>query len=259
MTGQTTAGRSPSHLRRALVFLAVVWSIGAGFLGLQALFLQLSDLSLAHVVPAKIGLPTQSAAGAARCKDVVKTLTPHENQGQASASRYRAWSMGFQFGYADEMANGASQDAGQVNKMMGAAQELARALGVPNVALPQGHRAYGIRDFTVSLEEDPQCVSAALAKRYSEQHASLYRFGAAVGLAMVYRMVVPRAEPLLEPQIRVYGQAGGVPAELWQPLLAERIAAEPNSTNHLNNQSNNQAAAVLAMVRRIDSYVKTLD
>jgi len=255
MTGQSTAGPSPSHLRRALVFLAVVWSIGAGFLGLQALFLRLSDFSLAHIVPAKIGLPTQSAAGAARCQEVVKTLMPPENQAQARASRYRAWSMGFQFGYADEMANRASQDAGQVNKMMAAAQELARGLGVPNVALPQGHRAYGIRDFTVSLEEDPQCVSAALAKRYSEQHANLYKFGAAVGLAVVYRMVVPRAESVLEPQIRVYGRAGRVPAELWQPLLAERIGAEANSTK----QATDQAAAVLAMARRIDSYVKTLD
>jgi hypothetical protein len=55
-------------------------------------------------------------------------------------------------------------------------------------------------------------------------------------------MAIPRAKPLLDLQLRIYGQAGRS-VKLWQRLLAERIAAEPNTTNHWNNQT----AAVLAM------------
>ena len=245
MSGQGIAAPSKNRPRRALMFLAVVWSIGAGFLVLQALFLQMSDFSLGHLVPVEMGLAKQSAAGAAHCRDVLKTVAV-VNQGAVSASRYGAWNLGFQLGFA-----GAIHDASRITKTLADAQTLAHSLGVPEVALPKGHAAYGMRDFSVSLEEDPQCVSATLAARYSAQHASLYKLGAAVGLAMVYRAAISDTGAILEPEIKSYGRTAGVPPELWQPLLEKRIAIEPGSGSRV--------AAVQGMVRRLDSYIKTLD
>jgi len=211
--------------RRALKFLAIVWSIGAGFIALQALFVRISDFSLRHFAPAELGMAKQSAAGAAHCQQVVKTIAAAENRGAGSASRYRAWMMGYQFGVADSGAQ----------KTLEGTQALARGLGVPEVALPAGHVAYAARDFAVSLEEDPQCVSAALAKRYSTQHASLYKFGAAVGLTAGSNAVL-----IQEPEIRAYGRAAGIPQELWQPLLEKKIPVQP-------------------VVSRINSYIKSLN
>jgi hypothetical protein len=228
-------GMSGHRLRRGVKFLAVVWSIGAGFLVLQALFVRVSDFSLGHFAPAEMALAKQSAAGAAHCREVLKTFTAN-NQGTGRASRYRAWRLGYQLGVAD----GGTQGSARVMKILADAQTLAHSLGVPEVALPSGHAAYGIRDFTVSLEEDPQCVSAALAMRYSPRHASLYKFGAAVGLAMVYRAAISDAEAVLEPEIRAYGRAASVPQALWQPLLEKQIAVQ-------------------AAVSRIDGYIRAVD
>ena len=218
-------GRRPP--RRVVKFLAVVWSIGAGFLILQELSMRVSDFRFGHFAPAEMVLPKQSPEGAAHCQEVLKTVAIGGNQGPGSASKYRAWSLGYRFGAADSASDAA--------KLLADARMLAHDLGVPEVALPRGHMAYAIRDFTVSLEEDPQCVSAALAKRYSPQHANFFKFGAAVGLA-----ASAGAGAVLEPQIRIYGGTASVPPALWQPLLDKQ-------------------AAVQRVANGIDSYIRTLD
>jgi hypothetical protein len=210
--------------RRALKFLVIVWSIGAGFLALEAVFVRISDFSLGHFAPAEMALTKQTPAGAARCREILKGIATADKDA-ARASRYRAWMLGYQFGVANSGAR----------KTLENAQALARDLGVPEAALAKGHLAYAAHDFAVSLEEDPQCVSAALAKRYSNQHAGFYKFGAAVGLTAGSDAVLTQ-----EPQIRAYGRAAGVPQELWQPLIEKK-------------------AAVRSIVRRIDSYIKGLD
>ncbi len=211
--------------RRVVKFLAIVWSIAAGFLALEALFLRISDFSLGHVAPAELALAKQSPAGAAHCREIVKGIAPVERRGTDGADHYRAWMLGYQFGIANS----------GVPNMIENARALARDVGVPEMEIPKGHMAYAAHDFAVSLEEDPQCVSAALAKRYSMQHASLYKFGAAVGMTAGSGGIL-----IQEPQIRVYGRAAGVPQELWQPLLEKK-------------------AAMKDVVSQIDSYVRRLD
>jgi hypothetical protein len=211
--------------RRVLKFLAIVWSIAAGFLALGALFVRISDFSLGHVAPAELALAKQSTEGAAHCRDVVKGIAPVESREAGAASHYRAWMLGYQFGIANSGARNALETA----------WALARELRVPEMEVPKGHVAYAANDFAVSLEEDPQCVSAALARRYSVQHAGLYKFGAAVGMTAGSGGILTQ-----EPQIRVYGRAAGVPQELWQPLLGKK-------------------AIMKDVVSRIDGYIRRLD
>jgi len=211
--------------RGVLKFLAIVWLIAAGFLGLEALFVRISDFSLRHVAPAELALSKQSPAGAAHCREIVKGIAPAQSQGASGASHYRAWMLGYQFGIANSGAPNTLETA----------RALARELDIPEMEIPKGHMAFAAHDFAVSLEEDPQCVSAALAKRYSNRHASLYKFGAAVGLTAGSDAVLTQ-----EAQIRVYGPAAGVPQDLWQPLL-EKKEAVPTAVN------------------RIESYIKGLD
>jgi hypothetical protein len=208
-----------------LKFLAIVWLIAAGFLGLEALFVRISDFSLRHVAPAELALAKQSPEGAAHCREVVKAVVPMESRGLGAASHYSAWMLGYQFGIANSGAP----------NMIESARALARGLGVPEMEMPKGHVAYAAQDFAVSLEEDPQCVSAVLMKLYSAQHASLYKFGAAVGMTASSGGIL-----MQEPQIRVYGRAAGVPEQLWQPLLDKK-------------------AVMKDVVGRIDSYIRRLD
>ncbi len=120
-------------------------------------------------------------------------------------------------------------------------------LGIPPLALPQHRRsAYALREFAESLEEDPPCVAAAFQFRHTPRHAALYKFGATVGFVSTYRRMVPQLNDVLTPELRLYGSAAGIPAELYAPLLGPSTAG-PNAISGLVVQS----------VKRIDVYIRS--
>lgn len=122
------------------------------------------------------------------------------------------------------------------------------ALGIPSLALPEhGRPVYALREFTGSLEKDAQCVAAALESRYSPRHAALYKFGAAFGFASVYRRLVPQLDDILAPQLRIYGTAAGVPANLYTALGQPLSNAPGTDVEHI----------VQSVVSRMDEYLKS--
>lgn len=110
-----------------------------------------------------------------------------------------------------------------------------------------GRSAYALRDFSVFLEEDTPCVAAALQSRHSPRYAALFKFGATVGLGSVYWRLAPELNDVLAPQLRVYGSAAGIPADLYNPLLGQHVAG--------SGADEGQAAE--SVVKRIDAYIKS--
>jgi len=234
-----------SRARRILVFLAVVWSIGAAFLALEASMVELSWFSSSKALPANLVLPKQSQAAFVHCQDVVKNLPPSAQNANLDAQAwYLAWRLGYMLGSADgSLTSGAANRAAAENVLRQSLQATS-ALGIPPLVLPEhGRSAYALREFSVFLEEDTPCVAAALQFRHSPRYAALFKFGATVGFGSVYRRLAPQLNDVLAPQLRVYGSAAGIPADLYNPLLDQNVAGE--------------GQAVESVVNRIDSYLKS--
>lgn len=237
------------RVRRTLVFLAVVWSIGSLFLALEALMRELSWFSASKSLPANLVLPKQSHAAFLHCQEVVKGLpAPAQTPEDAKRTPYLVWSIGYMLGSADaSIAAGIAKQAA-VERVLQQSLPVTNALGIPPIALPQhGRLAYALSEFSTFLEEDPPCVAAALESRYSPKNAALFKFGAAVGFAGVYRRLAPQLNDVLAPQLRIYGAAAGIPADLYSGLLSPSRATEPGA---------DAGRAVQSVLSQIDTYVR---
>ena len=246
-----TAASAHPRARRTLVFLVVVWSIGAVFLALEAGMAELTWFSSSNSLPANLVLSKQSQAAFVHCQEVVKNLPPPARNANIDARQagYLAWRLGYMLGSADgALSSGAAKQAGIENVMRQSLQATS-ALAIPPLALPEhGRSAYALREFSVFLEEDPPCVAAALQFRRSPRHAALYKFGAAVGFASIYRRLAPMLVDVLAPEVRIYGSAAGIPADLYAPLLGQPVPSGPGA---------DPGQALQSVVNRIDDYIRT--
>lgn len=244
-----TADSAHTRTRRILVFLAVVWAIGAAFLALEAGMTELSWFSSSKSLPANLVLPKQSQAAFAHCQEVVKSLPrPAQNAGSDGQAWYLAWRLGFLLGSADASLTSGRASRAAAENMLQQSLQATSALGIPPLILPEhGRSAYALREFSVFLEEDTPCVAAALQFRHSPKHAALFRFGATVGFSNLYRRLAPELNDVLAPQLRVYGSAAGIPSDLYDPLLGQHAAG--------SGADERQAAE--SVVNRIDSYIKS--
>ncbi|MGA7411915.1 MAG: hypothetical protein WBW33_15660, partial [Bryobacteraceae bacterium] len=241
---------SHRRVRRTLIFLAVVWSIGAVFLALEAGMTTLTWFSSSKSLPADLVLPRQSQAALAHCQEVVKGLPASpQNADIGTQAGYLAWRLGYMLGSADATITSGAANRAVVENALRPALQVTSVLGIPPIALPQHARsAYAIREFSVSLEEDTTCVAATLQSRYSARDAALYKFGATVGFASVYRRLAPQLDDVLAPQIRIYGSAAGIPAELYAPLLGQSVVTAPGT---------DAGQAVQSVVNRIDASIRS--
>jgi hypothetical protein len=248
---RATAVPMASRVRKTFVFLVVVWSIGAVCLALEAGMTGLTWFSSSRSLPANLVLPRQSQAAFAHCQEVVKNLPPPAQNASIDAQQasYLAWRLGYMLGSADGALTSGAANHAAVENVMQQSLQATGALGIPSLALPEhGRSAYALREFSVFLEEDTPCVAAALQFRHSPRHAALYKFGATVGFASVYRRLAPTLADVLAPEVRIYGSAAGLPANLYAPLLGQSIASGPGA---------DPGQALQSIVNRIDAYIKT--
>jgi hypothetical protein len=246
MERRETSGTAVGPLRRPLLFLAVVWAIGGAFLALESGFAAFVK-SLPRWFPAVNALPRQSEAARVHCQQVVKDF-PQRTADRGLPTAYLAWRLGYVLGVAEGLVITGAQGV-QGGELIRSSKPLSQALWVPDVTLPaRGAAAYGLRDFAVFLAEDPQCVATTLESRYSPRHSALFRFGAAIGTASVWRQAAPEIGPILEPQIQIYGAAAQVPSQLAQPLLEKSIPAPPGVDARLEVEN---------IAQRIDAFIKT--
>ena len=249
MTATTATPRTGRRVRRVLIFLMVVWSLGAAFLGLQAGLISLLDYGFSAGLPATMAIPKQSQAAVAHCKEVVSALplSPPDPQ-LAMKAPYLAWQLGNVVGFADGLLSAQAARREQIAGLIQPSVALSRALAVPQPALPEHQSsAFALREFTLFLADDHQCVAAALDSRHSARHAALYKFGAVVGFASVYRRLAPAVGAVFGPEIEAYGSAAGLPREVWGPWLEKSMPAP---------QGSDAREAVPAALRYLNEYIR---
>src|SRR6185436_8181987 len=133
-------------------------------------------------------------------------------------------------GSADGSLSSGAANREAVENVLRQSAPITNALGIPSLSLPEHRRsAYAMREFSVFLEEDPPCVAAVLQFTRSPRHAALYKFGAAVGFASVYRRLAPTLGDVLAPEVRIYGSTAAIPAGLLAPLLGQPDASGPGT------------------------------
>jgi hypothetical protein len=236
-----------SRLRRGLLFVAIVWSVAAAF---QLLFygipwlldraVKSGWLADTFVIP-RPARPTDCSAA---IRDVPQGAPDAATLSQA---RVAAYELGLVVGMATGARNAGMAGDGDQGQLQATRHALASQLGLPAPEIPTAHRmANALHDFEVHIATDPQCIGARLAKRYSDEHDALYRFGAFAGHSAVYRGAAPQLGALFVADLRHYGKAAGLPEDAWRPLIAA-----PSATPGAQAQ-----AAARAAVGRIDSLLR---
>jgi hypothetical protein len=133
-------------------------------------------------------------------------------------------------------------DPKEIESAIDDSKPIAKSLGVPELVLmgfPKPDEA--IWDFERQLTDDQQCVAAAFEARYSPRVAALFKFGAAIAAATVFRRKDPQIGAVWEPEIQTYGKARWWPDALWRPMLEPVISTSSN---------------VQAITDRIDAYIR---
>jgi hypothetical protein len=149
------------------------------------------------------------------------------------------------------MRNAATSNPDGIARILQETLSITRSLVVPDVALPKpGLAAKALTEFGMFVAEDPECVAAALETRHSLRHAALFKFGAVVGHASLYRRLAPQLGPLFVPQIEGYGSAAKVDAELFKPLIQTSLSSEPRA---------DPRQVVQSIIERIDAYIRSAE
>ena len=208
-----------AFFRRALLFVGIAWSIAGAFQVLSKGGPWLLDRAVKRgLVPESLVAPRPRAVD---CSAAVQGMPKRAlDDATLRSARIAAYRMGFNLG----LYAGARSAGSKVEEPISLRQEqdqLALALAVPRpVAPPVRQLADALHAFTVHVAADPECIGARLAAGYSPEHDALFRFGAFVGHSVTYRGVAPEVGPVFVPELRRYGQAAGLPEDVWRPLLA---------------------------------------
>jgi hypothetical protein len=208
-----------SALGRGLLFVAIVWSIAGAF----QLLLNGGPWLLDRAVKSEWisdTLVTPRPVQPTDCFAAIQDLPRDAPDALAMIrARMTAYELGFSLGLAAGGRNAGTAGQAVLVQMEEARSRLAAELGVATPALPPVERlANALHEFEVYVTADPQCIGARLAKRYSERHDALFRFGAFAGHSLIYRSLAPELGVIFVPDLRQYGKAAGLPEEAWRPL-----------------------------------------
>ena len=251
MESRTRPSFGETRTGRFLTGVAIVWSIAGAFVALEIGLPELLSRAVsAGVVPDSLLMP----GGLSR--DSTTHCQPGSSPGAATPSadktaveaRYLAWRLGFQVGWSAGLANMKQSDEGSA-RLLAEWQAKAGHLGIPAPVVPPiRHTANALGEFELHLESDPQCTAARFSQLYGQRHGSAFKLGGYVGFATVFRMALPT--PRCRAEHSASRTIGGVPAELFQPLLQttlgdvpgagtqEKLVAILDSLTHTSSASN---------------------
>lgn len=162
--------------------------------------------------------PHSPARGARRwcsvCRQEIAGLHP------GAADSYLAWRLGYLFGVANGLVIVEEGEPKDIESVIKDWRPVTKALGVPElVPMDFSEPDEAAWEYARNLADDPQCVAAAFESRYSPRFAALYRFGAAIAAATVFRRKALQIGAVWEPEIETYGKGALVPDALWRPML----------------------------------------
>ena len=242
---------SETRVGRALLFLAVVWSIAGAFLALQLGLPELLGLAVSRGwVGAELVMPTPVTTDTASCSQDGAGLTQWPSMSASDPDvmaelRYATWVLGQRLGFAAGMVD-AGLPPERLDPLLDEIATAARRLGLAPPRLPEIRSvANALHEFAVYVEADPECVAAGLTARYGPRLGHLYKFGAVIGHAIPYRANGIGAA--FAPQIAVYGAGAGIPRDLWLPMTSESLEDIPGA---------DPRQEVSVIVARLDDFLR---
>lgn len=249
MGNEVKAGRkfSESRAGRALIFLAIVWSIAGAFLALEiGLPALLAQVVQSRWIPDSLVLP-DAAKLSAHCPKEHESRAKLDDQTLREV-RYAAWYLGFEVGSLTGLDSMGRLDAAKLPESFERLKALAGGLNVPAPLLPEiGQSADALHEFTVHIETDPQCTAATLSQHYGEGERAIYKMSAYIGHSASRRIAFPEISAVLFlSEIRHHAKSANVPERLLQPLLQDSMGGKT-------------AEQIRRAVNRLDEYFRTGD
>lgn len=219
MADRSERPRWRRRLGKAARFVALVWGLALLFKTLEAAGGWLLGTAI-ETGAVDVEMVTPSAPEIDACATEVAALSPAPRDLEhLTRVRVQAFRLGASLGREAAIRNVRDAGADTLAEMARDRERLAAELGVPAPAVPAVRkRARMFYEFSSYLVADPECVSAALARVYTPQHASLYRLGAVAAQTVYHRERNLGAEAAYRADVRRYAAAAGVPEPLWAPL-----------------------------------------
>jgi hypothetical protein len=234
-----------TRLKRASLFVAIVWALAGSFVAFELLFLSATDAALAN--PEALGdlaLPEATQLSTA-CKVGQDEATGQAGPLPAPDAKADAWMLGVRFG-SDTQATASSRDS-TTGQSVSEVERLAGRLAVPVPGAFSPRRvANANTEFVTHVEADASGTAHRLAVRYSPEACQLYKLGAFWGYTMWIRVGVPGKRTAMAIPINYYGRQAGLPEPLTRAMVtpasadtsradraAEAIALTEAVTKHL--------------------------
>jgi hypothetical protein len=211
-----------TRIRGLILFLAIVWSIALAFLLLEQGSQELLDWAFrSGTIAADLGMPRASPKAAEKCAAEVHTLNESpRRKPDADAlrqDRVTAWKMGYGFGFAVALGDAGMIDEARREELLNGIATISQALHVPAPTAPPLARSItAIPDYGQLIEDDTSCTAAFLTKEYGTDMNHVYKLGAVIGFAVVYRIACPECGVLFAPQIARHAADAGLPSDAWQ-------------------------------------------
>jgi hypothetical protein len=212
-----------ARLKRAGLFVAIVWGVASSFIAFEIVALQGVDLAFAFP-----GLFGDTIVSPATKASIACVVGPEESAGPAAPSpglkpseaRASAWLLGLRVGQDGSVRHFPKVRTETLAELRAGVEQLASTLGVPTPAIfaPQ-QVANAPQEFVAFVDADTQGTARQLAVRFSPSACQLFKLGSVWGYSMLNRLAAPGSRAILAPQIRYHAVKLGLPQALWQPMV----------------------------------------
>lgn len=247
----TPPARFSARVRRAIVFVLIVWGIAATFVVFEIVALSGTDILLSY--PRLFGniALSRSVTESVSCS-VGPGETPASRQtaGGRSEAGATAWLLGVSFGRDAVIRQFAGANPQTLEQLLAGRGILASHLGVPPpAAFSPRQMARANTEFIAFVEQDASETAHRLAVGFSPQVCELFKLGAFWGYSEMVRPVLVGERAVFAFEIRYHASRADVPEELWSPMLErsdvnvkpDQIAAQTSAltdklTLHLTGQ-----------------------
>lgn len=212
-----------ARLKRAALFVAIVWALAASFVAFELLSLSFTDVMVAN--PEQAGNLMLSAATQ---QSTACTVAAGEATGQAGVlaapeANADSWMLGVHFGSATQVAaQGGDPSRPQGD---GEVKRLANELAVPEPKPFSARQIANAHDeFVAHVEAGAGETAHRIAVSYSPQACQVFKLGALWGYTMWIRVALPGAAIPMSVPINYYARMVGVPEPLTKTMTTPTAA-----------------------------------
>ena len=206
-----------ARLKRAAVFVAIVWGVAASYVAFEVAAIRATNLALAYPGVFEGVLLPKVVSESTSCQ---AALAEGGGERDLAAARAGSFALGVAVGHEAVFRQWARSNPGLIEPLAADVQKAAAGLGVssPGSFVPQ-RLAEANQEFIGWIEADDRGTARQLAGRYAPEACHAYKLGAAWGYSEVVRMALPSHRAAFAVEIRYYAQQIPIPEALWTPML----------------------------------------